>query len=64
MGDYKRVEWVREKLTNGLAIDVELFEALLESDANALAIQDYLDGGGWGAVGRGSERAHVFKTGD
>ena len=43
--DSKRVDWVRDRTCQGLAVEPELFEQLLEDDGHAVLIQNYLDGG-------------------
>ena len=43
MSDAHRVEWLRNKTCQGLGIEVELFDQMLEDGAPA--INDFLDGG-------------------
>ncbi len=52
MSDFKRLEWLREKVAQGLSLqdDPQLFDQLLEEHSKHSAIVGFLDGGG-GATG-------------
>jgi hypothetical protein len=45
MADAARLDWVKEKVCQGLSVEQELFDELLQTDGASSSILEFLDGG-------------------
>lgn len=45
MSEYRRLEWIKEKTSQGLGYEPELFDQLIENEQSKDTIVQFLDGG-------------------